>query len=158
MRFPPPSAKCLGVLAVTALIAACASSDPQLTRKGGPLPGVAGETDVSVGGAGSEPIKWCDALLVIQAKCQRCHQEPPKNGAPMHLLSYEDTQIQWTMTKLLYQDMADVVGRDIMPFVALNGPPTNLMPPVEPLTADEKATLLGWLNQGAKPEGGTDCP
>jgi hypothetical protein len=45
-----------------------------------------------------------------------------------------------------------------MPPVALNQPPTNLMPPVEPLTADEKTTLLGWLEQGAKPVGGTDCP
>jgi hypothetical protein len=32
------------------------------------------------------------------------------------------------------------------------------MPPVEPLTASEKATLLGWLKQGALAEGGTDCP
>jgi len=26
------------------------------------------------------------------------------------------------------------------------------------LTSDEKATLLGWLKQGAVAEGGTDCP
>jgi hypothetical protein len=45
-----------------------------------------------------------------------------------------------------------------MPYVALNDPPTSLMPPVEPLTAEEKATLLAWLEQGAEPEGGTDCP
>lgn len=54
--------------------------------------------------------------------------------------------------------MLDAVAKDFMPFVALNEPPTNLMPPVEPLTVDEKATLLGWLEQGALPEGGTDCP
>ena len=45
-----------------------------------------------------------------------------------------------------------------MPYVALNEPPFSLVPPVEPLTADEKDTLLGWLKQGALPEGGTNCP
>ena len=45
-----------------------------------------------------------------------------------------------------------------MPYVALNDGPDPIMPPVELLTATEKATLLGWLKQGMKPEGGTDCP
>ena len=45
-----------------------------------------------------------------------------------------------------------------MPYVVLNEPPNPIMPPVEPLTASEKATLLGWLKQGMKPEGGTNCP
>lgn len=60
---------------------------------------------------------------------------------------------------LKYSDlMVNDVAKGFMPFVALNEPPNPIMPPVEPLTADEKATLLGWLKQGALPEGGTDCP
>ena len=140
------------------LFAACASEDPDLTRRGGPIPGAASETSAGAGGSPTEPITWCAALAVIRAKCQRCHGDPLQNGAPIHLLTYEDTQIQLTMDKLAYQVMADLVGSGTMPYVALNAPPTSLMPPVEALTADEKATLLGWLNQGAKPEGGTDCP
>jgi hypothetical protein len=45
-----------------------------------------------------------------------------------------------------------------MPDLAQNDPPASLMPPVEALTDEEKATLLDWLEQGAVPEGGTDCP
>jgi hypothetical protein len=73
-------------------------------------------------------------------------------------LTYEDTQAGWTLEKDVHDVMLDAVGRDFMPYVALNDPPTSLMPPVEPLTEEEKATLLGWLMQGALPEGGTDCP
>jgi hypothetical protein len=57
-----------------------------------------------------------------------------------------------------YQRAAQVVEIDYMPYVDLNNLPDPIMPPVEPLTAEEKATLLGWFAQGALPEGGTDCP
>jgi hypothetical protein len=76
----------------------------------------------------------------------------------MPLLTYEDTQGPWSSTQVVHDVMLDVVSRGIMPYVTLNDPPTSLMPPVAPLTAAEKATLLGWLQQGALPEGGTDCP
>jgi hypothetical protein len=136
----------------------CASSDPTLERRGGPLP------DGSAGAPGCVPdagpaIPFCDALTVIRDKCQRCHGDPVDKGAPVSFLTYEDTQRQYFKTdKKWWEVMTQAVRNDFMPYVALNNPPTSLMPPVEPLTADEKATLLGWLNQCAKPEGGTDCP
>lgn len=43
-----------------------------------------------------------------------------------------------------------------MPFVVLNTLPEPIMPPVEPLTADEKATLLAWLKAGASADAA--CP
>lgn len=64
----------------------------------------------------------------------------------------------WTATKDVHDVMLDAITRNFMPYVALNDPPTSLMPPVEPLSDDEKQTLLTWLMQGALPEGGTDCP
>jgi hypothetical protein len=76
----------------------------------------------------------------------------------MALLAYEDTQGMWTLTKDVHDVMLDAVSRDFMPYVALNEPPTSLMPPVESLSDAEKATLLKWLMEGALPEGGTDCP
>ena len=138
--------------------------DPTLERRGGPLPPVeqpsnmAGSPPMGTGGTtGDAAITWCEARSVLQAKCQRRHQEPPQNGAPMALLTYEDTQAPWSIDKDVHDVMLNAVQRDFMPYMALNDPPTNLMPPVEPLTADEKATLLGWLEQGALPEGGTEC-
>ncbi|HXK20553.1 MAG TPA: hypothetical protein VNG33_22235 [Polyangiaceae bacterium] len=133
----------------------CASEDPQLVRKGGPLPeasGGAGDTGPLV------PV--CDAMAVIHARCsQRCHSDPPQNGAPVPFLTYADTQAQYYTTDMKFSDvMLPAVQKDFMPYQGLNGPPTNLMPPIEPLAADEKATLVNWLKQGALPTGGTDCP
>jgi hypothetical protein len=144
----------------------CSGDDTSIERRGGPLPsttsnGTAGEPSVGAAGAGSfgDPIPFCDALAVIRAKCQRCHQEPPRNGAPVPFLTYEDTQAPYGMSTFKYSDvMVSVVEDGTMPYVVLNKPPSNLMPPVEPLLDDEKTTLLGWLKQGARPEGGTECP
>jgi hypothetical protein len=84
---------------------------------------------------------------------------PPQHGAPAPFLTYEDTQAAYPGSDIKFSDlMLNDVAKGFMPFVALNNPPTSLMPPVEPLTDEEKATLLGWLKQGAQPEGGTDCP
>jgi hypothetical protein len=139
---------------------ACASDDPSLERRGDPNPepmmdGAAGNGEAG----GDDRIPFCDAFAVIRAKCQRCHQDPPQNGAPAPFLTYEDTQANYASTgKPFFEFMIGDVERGTMPYVFLNGPPTNLMPPVEPLTPEEKATLLGWLKQGALPLGGTDCP
>jgi hypothetical protein len=48
--------------------------------------------------------------------------------------------------------MQEVVETNLMPLMG-----TDIDPPVMPLTCEEKATLLGWLNQCAQPEGGTEC-
>ena len=121
--------------------------------------GSGGAAGVGGTGGGEPPVAFCAALGVIRAKCQRCHRSPPQNGAPVPFLTYADTQAPYYASDQKWSDvMLGAVTRDFMPYVALNDPPTSLMPPVEPLTADEKATLLGWLGQGAKPEGGTDCP
>ncbi len=132
----------------------CSGGDTSLERRGGPLP------DDDVGGTDSGPtVPFCDALQIIRAKCQRCHQDPPKNGAPVPFLTYEDTQARYGTTEIKYSEvMVSAVEKDFMPFVAANDPPNPIMPPVEPLTAEEKATLLGWLKQGALPAGGATCP
>jgi len=141
-------------------LAAC-STNTDLHREGGALPddGVGGDGDVGAGGAPvGGNVTWCDARAVMQRKCHRCHQDPPMNGAPMSLLTWEDTQAGWSATQNVNDVMLDAVSRDFMPYVTLNDPPTSLMPPVEPLIAAEKATLLAWLKQGALLEGGADCP
>ena len=155
----------IGIAAATCIyltfVAGCAD-DPKLTHEGGPVPTPTGDGgSADAGGApatSGEPIPFCDALTVIRAKCQRCHGDPLQHGAPVPFLTYEDTQAQYYVTdQKWFEIMVKVVGNGSMPYVALNDPPASVTPPVEPLTADEKATLLGWLQQGAKPEGGTDC-
>jgi hypothetical protein len=111
------------------------------------------------GGSPSGGVTFCQALTVIRAKCQRCHQSPRQHGAPVPFLTYDDTQAQYFTTTQKWSDaMVGVMARGVMPDLSQNDPPVSLMPPVEPLTAEEKKTLLDWLAQGAKPEGGTDCP
>ncbi len=116
--------------------------------------GAAGASD------GENLIAYCDALVVLQNKCQRCHGNPRTNGAPVAFLGFEIFQDTYSPTSdVTWREAAlDIVERDGMPYVALNDPPTSLMPAVEPLTVEEKATLVAWLEQGAKPQGGADCP
>lgn len=136
---------------------ACGSADTELNRQGGPLP------DTSDGGAvgsdGGTAIPFCEALGVVRDKCQRCHGDPLQNSAPVPFLSYEDFFAPYGSTDSTYGEIAvRAVDGNVMPFVALNDGSNPVMPPVEPLTPSEKATLLGWLKQGLQPEAGTDCP
>lgn len=141
----------------------CGSDDPKIDRRGGDIPdadGMGGESSMAAGGANSgTSIAFCEALGVIRGKCQRCHGDPLENSAPVPFLTYEDTQVPYFDSDKKYSDiMLSVVERDVMPYISLNQGPTPIMPPVQSLTAEEKATLLGWLKQGALPIGGTDCP
>ncbi len=162
----------LGMLSLS-LAGACSSDDPELERKGGPIPeppspsggtsGAPAAGDAGAGavaGAGDDlPIAFCDALAVVRAKCQRCHGQPLANGAPVPFMTYEDFNAPYGSSGSTYGEVAvRLVEEGIMPYVTLNDPPTSLMPPVVPLTASEKATLLGWLKQGRQAIGGTDCP
>lgn len=159
----------LGSVIALVLASSCSSGDYELERRGGPFPadpigdpplGSAGMPPDAQGGAGPTGalIPFCDALTVVRAKCQRCHTNPPENGAPVPFLTYEDFQVFYFEPKRWWERAKEVVEIDYMPYVDLNEPPVSLMPPVEPLTPEEKATLMGWFEQGALPEGGTECP
>lgn len=132
---------------------------PDLTAGGGQAPpdGTAGTSEAGAAGAlPTGPVPWCDAYRILDCVCQQCHQAPPLNGAPFPLLTYDNTQAHYPFasSKPIWQQMQTVVGNGFMPY---QGDPT-VMPPVQPLPAAQKATLLKWLTEGALPEGGTDCP
>jgi len=130
------------------LVAACTSVAPGIDVRDGP-------TSEDSGGAGAAPdsgVRWCDALAVIQRKCQRCHRDPPENGAPFALLQYDDTQVVDRRGVVRYERMLDAIESDYMPATFL-----DLDPPVEPLDDVEKRLLLDWLTEGAEPTGGTSC-
>jgi hypothetical protein len=105
------------------------------------------------GGVPAVPVRFCQAEIVLRTVCQRCHQDPPLHAAPFSLVTYEDTQQPFGAAgRRRWQRMKEVVESGFMPLRTL-----ALDPPVEPLTCEERSTLLGWLGQCAPPEGGTDC-
>lgn len=97
--------------------------------------------------AQAEAGNFCDAFAVIQQKCVRCHSDPPAHGAPFALDSYEATQTPSRDGKTIRADrMRAVIDSGFMPLTSI-----RLDPPVEPLSCEEKATLLEWIDRGAEP-------
>lgn len=91
--------------------------------------------------------EFCAAFQVIEHKCVRCHSDPPAHGAPFALDSYEATQVPSHDGKTVRADrMGEVIESGFMPYVSL-----RLDPPVEPLSCEEKATILDWIDRGAAP-------
>ena len=86
----------------------------------------------------------CDVEAVLRAKCHTCHTMPPRNGAPMSLLTWAATQnlVSDSTTVKVWQRARQYVASNYMPYM---GSPTG------PLTPAEKATLLAWLEAGALP-------
>lgn len=108
------------------------------------------------GGAGDGLVPWCDAYQVINCSCQQCHQDPTRNGAAMPLMTYEDTQRpfpQASSPKKVWQQMQQAVMNGSMPLTG----DESILPPVKALTSAQRSTLLAWLAQGARDEGGLQC-
>lgn len=128
------------------LAVGCSSDDSPDTPSGGG------------GGDSASKIPGC-VLEVVQDKCQRCHGDPLQHGAPVPFSTVNDFQASYFETDLTWSEVAaERVADGTMPLVALNNLANPIMPPVEPLTPDEKTTLLDWLKAGALPDDGTVCP
>lgn len=144
----------LAVLVTIALFAACGSSDVTTTHEGGggmPTVPQAGSGNVDSGA----PVTWCAAYHVINCVCQQCHQNPPIHNAPVPLMTYDDTQapLSASSSTQVWTIMQSYVMSGYMPF----RDDKTVMPPVQPLSAEDKNTLLSWFAQGATDLGGQDC-
>ena len=95
----------------------------------------------SDGGGSNVDLTWCDVAPILEARCHRCHTDPPENGAPFPLLTYADTQEDDR-----YEHMGEAIEREFMPPLWL-----ELDPPVQALSCSEEATVLAWIAQGAPP-------
>ena len=83
----------------------------------------------------------CEVAAVLQQRCQSCHQKPPQFGAPMPLLTWSDTQVLALGGQMPVNEMMKMkIEMGKMP------PPST---PTGPLSVEEKATLMAWLNSGA---------
>jgi hypothetical protein len=153
-----PIRSLMGAITVAALMAlygGCASNSVSTHQEGGGSPPPVPEAGLSEGTSPSDaPVPWCAAYHIINCVCQQCHQNPPLNGAPIPLMTYDDTQAPFGTKELVWQVMQDVVSSRFMPFT---GDPT-VMPVVLPLDDDDYNTMLAWLGQGATDLGGQDCP
>lgn len=85
---------------------------------------------------------WCQARTVFRDACQTCHGSELVGGAPMSLVTYEDTQAPsvFDATKTVYEAVAARVHDAARP-----------MPPVshDPLSSDQLAALDAWIEAGA---------
>jgi hypothetical protein len=107
--------------------------------------------DVTTDSGAAMPTGFpCDVQTIIKTKCQTCHGETLQRGAPVHLLTYADTQIiaPDDPKKHVWEYMESFIMSGFMP---LAGSPTG------PLDAAQKATMLAWLAGGPVASTAT-CP
>jgi len=84
---------------------------------------------------------------VLEVRCQECHGNPPVHGAPFPLATYADTQADY-FGKPVWMRMQNAIDAGFMPPI-----------PKPPLSAEDKATMLDWLDRGAPSAGpGEACP
>ena len=121
--------------------------------------GDASEAAGASGAAGSELVSWCSAYAIINCVCQQCHQNPPLHNAPIPLLDYADTQAQFgpSPDNRVWQTMQDELKNRFMPYTG-SDPVNPVVPPVKPLSDEQRSTMLTWLAQGALDVGGQGCP
>jgi hypothetical protein len=112
-------------------------------------------------GGGAEPPATgdfpCEVFAIIHDKCNPCHTDPPKNGAPFPILTYEDTQLPFgTKGKKRYERMAEVIAPASGPFMPLQPNGEG----VTPLSEAELGLLSAWLAAPtAEAQGkGCECP
>jgi cytochrome c5 len=89
----------------------------------------------------------CKVDDVFAAKCRRCHTIPPRHGAPLVFLTWDDTR-QERSGQPLHQVIGRAVRSNFMPYKI------DANPQVESLTDEEKKTILDWVDAGAPRE---DC-
>jgi hypothetical protein len=85
----------------------------------------------------------CAVDQALALTCRRCHWDPPEHDAPFALVDWKDVQSK-REGKPIFQLMIQMLEADLMP-----PPDVSLDPPVHPMPAEQKATLLAWLKAGA---------
>jgi hypothetical protein len=147
--------------AVVALVAIACNSPSSDEPDGGKKP-VADARAVSCSDAGGGMYFPCDVGPIIHAKCQRCHDRPEALQScvandscaegPFPLATWSDTRRSFGDGERVVDLLEGVIARGEMPYVI-----DSIQPPVQTLTADEKATLLAWTRSCA-PAVATPCP
>jgi hypothetical protein len=96
----------------------------------------------------------CDVAAVLSSACHTCHAAPPQHGAPMPIVTFEDTRAPFTFLPTydetpVWQVIGDTVESGWMP---------QPWPGVS-LSSDGRRVLLDWTASGAPAAPpGTTCP
>jgi hypothetical protein len=117
-------------------------------------PGFGSDSSTSV----ALPAYSSDVKPILDGHCIKCHTLPPQNGAPtgFRLDVYDDAPGG-------QQPLGAFTMLCLIKSRAVDGVPSFMPPSGEPpLNADEKATLLGWADDGGIRDPGdpplTPCP
>jgi hypothetical protein len=89
----------------------------------------------------------CDVAALVNARCEQCHSNPPRYGAPMPLLDVADFDAIGRDGRLVHDLVAERVRADTKPM-----PP----PPESRLDDEELAVLDAWFAAG-RPAASDDC-
>lgn len=91
----------------------------------------------------------CDVQDVVDQSCGQCHGDPPRFGAPISILDFEDTRaVAPSSGDLVFEAMQDRLDA------------ASPMPPLgfPRLTSEQRAVLDAWFADGA-PAGDVEvCP
>lgn len=98
----------------------------------------------SAGAAGKDayagPASWCDVKQLLDTRCTACHDDQHSASSPMSLLTYANTQAPAVSDP----------SRKVFQLIAQRVHDTNKpMPPQQPLTAAQLATIDAWVAAGA---------
>ncbi len=67
----------------------------------------------------------CEVFSILEANCQRCHNDPQENGAPFPLLTYDDTQAEYG-ARPIWDRMSDAVEPGAIPGMPFGDNPPGL--------------------------------
>lgn len=136
----------VGALAFGALVATGCGAADSGAKTDASGASATGGTDGAVASGKYLP---CDVQRIFKAPCQMCHTMPMKFGAPMPLLTYDDTQrISSNPTKKVWELLKEYVSLGFMP-------PSSL----PRLPEADKKTLLDWIAAGTPSSpAGASCP
>jgi hypothetical protein len=136
------------VVLLSSSVAAC--GEPSTVEPGtdaGTTVGRDGSMATPDGTAPSSAGLPCDVEDVVWRRCVTCHATPPRNGAPMSLVTRDD---------FLLPAVTDPSRRviDLVPIRLADA--RDPMPEDGPLSTEDRATLDAWLAAGGPERSGTD--
>lgn len=158
-------------MAAALLGAACADSDVEEGCTSGECTGATstgtgdgtttGSTGAAGGGGGGGPAACgfddtgdlpCDVFTILDAKCHRCHTDPPANGAPFPLLTWDHFQADY-FGKPVWERASAAIQPDAFPRMPFGE---------DPLPPETRAVLDAWFDTCragacAKAEGSGDA-
>jgi hypothetical protein len=111
---------------------------------------VDGNPSTDDGGTSGSSSLPCDVDAVLAANCRTCHTQPPQFGAPMPLVTWDDTQsaAKEVAGEKVYQRIGERIHDNANPM-----PPS----PNPRLSASDTATLDAWIAAGAPKRTGGSC-